>query len=71
MPVGWKICARPNFPGASPREYIVKADDADAAMAAVRGLQDMQDALIIVDQIGPEGDLSWLVMPAGKPRRTR
>jgi hypothetical protein len=30
MPIGWKISARPNFPGASPREYVVNADDIEA-----------------------------------------
>jgi hypothetical protein len=71
MPVGWKIRARPNFPGASTREYVVSADDVDAAIAAVRRLDGLQDALISVDRSGPVGDLSWLAMPVGTPRRVR
>jgi hypothetical protein len=71
MPTGWKICARPNFGRASTREFIVNADDADAAIAAVRSLPDMQNALISVDQKGPGGEFSWLFMPVGQPRRIR
>jgi hypothetical protein len=53
------------------REYVVSADDVDAAIAAVRALDGMQDAVITVDQNGPAGNLSWLAMPVGTPRRFR
>jgi hypothetical protein len=71
MPVGWKICARPSIPGASTREYVVNADDADTAIASVRALDGMLDALVTVDRRGPGSDLSWLALPVGTPRRIR
>jgi hypothetical protein len=71
MPIGWKICARADVPGASTREYVVNADDADTAIASVRALDGMRDALITVDQSAPDSDLSWLILPVGTPRRIR
>jgi hypothetical protein len=65
MPVGWKICVRPSVPGASTWEYVVNADDVDAAIAAVRALDGMRDARVTVDQNGPDDGLSWLAMPVG------
>jgi hypothetical protein len=67
MPVGWKIFARLNVPGASTREYVVNADDVDTAIASVRALDGMRDALITIDQSGPNSDRSRLAMQSGRP----
>jgi hypothetical protein len=67
MPIGWKISARRN--GGKRVAYIVNADDADAAITAVRSLEGMRDAQISVEQDGPGEDFSWLAMAVGETRR--
>ena len=66
MPTGWKVEVSPPGPETRKLVYLVQARDAQAAIAAIRRLPNLEGAHIAISDDPPNDELVWLRFEEGE-----